>query len=407
MVNIFSIGNSSQLVQFGLLINVKWGWLSMAEQLRARAQRLENWIKNEAIPLWLARGIAPTTGAHYERLTAAGDTDLESNLRMRVQARQAFFYASAYSRGWCKQGQTIAQQLLSFVAEHARVPSTTAGYAHLLDKHFQIIDQKQDLYDHAFILLAFAWAYRNSQDAQYLRDAEQLVAHLDTQFSSPHGGWLEGDYAYECRRQNPHMHLLEAFLALYDASNNPQWLARADDMIKLFEAHFFDAEHSVLYEFFQDDWQRLPDARGAIVEPGHMLEWVWLLNAYGQRRHKDMSRYTTALYARALAIGIAPSGLVLSAVTADGRVLDANKRCWGMTEFIKASLVQMRAGHPQAEAIAVKAVDDLFRYFLCASTAGSYIDQRGVNDEVVVDLAPASTLYHIMVAATELVDYTA
>ena len=378
-----------------------------SHQLRTAANRLQTWIKNDAVPLWLARGIAPQLGAHYERLTATGDTDLSANTRVRVQARQAFFYAAAYSRGWCTDGKLKAQQLLAFVNQHARHPSAVAGYTHLLDKNFTIIDNKQDLYDHAFFLLAFAWCYRISHDAVYIQQAEQLMVHLDTAFHSPYGGWVEGDYAYECRRQNPHMHLLEAFLALYDVTKNSQWLTRADEVIHLFEKYFFDADQNVLYEFFQENWQRLPDERGSVVEPGHMLEWVWLLDAYGQRRQKNMKCYTDGLYARALTIGISASGLVLSAVAPDGRVLDANKRCWGMTEFIKASLVQMRAGHPQAEAVAIKAVDDLFRYFLCASTPGSYIDQRGVQDEVVVDLAPASTLYHIMVAAMELVDYAA
>lgn len=99
------------------------------------------------------------------------------------------------------------------------------------------------------------------------------------------------------------------------------------------------------------------------------------------------------------------SGLLFDAVTPDGQVLDRNKRCWGLTELIKASLVQIREGNSQAETIAIKAVDDLFRYYLCASTLGSYIDQRGAQDEIVVDVAPASTLYHLIVVAMELVDH--
>lgn len=379
----------------------------MSEQLRAVANRLENWIKNDAVPLWLARGIEPHKSAHYERLTVTGVADLEANIRVRVQARQAFFYAAAYSRGWCEQGKTIAQHILAFVDTHAFHPTAGGGYTHLLDKNFAVIDSKQDLYDHAFFLLAFAWCYRVTADKTYINKAEQLIAHLDAHFKSPHGGWIEGDYDYECRRQNPHMHLLEAFLALYDATQNVYWLTRADEIITLFETHFYNAEQGVLLEFFQDDWQPLPDIRGELVEPGHMMEWVWLLDWYAKRRHKVMSHYTNVLYTRALTLGLADSGLLFSAVTADGRILDNNKRCWGMTEFIKASLVQMRAGNPDAEAHTIKAVNDLFSYFLCASTPGSYIDQRGAEDEVVVDFAPASTLYHIIVAAMELTDYAA
>jgi mannose/cellobiose epimerase-like protein (N-acyl-D-glucosamine 2-epimerase family) len=91
------------------------GILVMSQALVAAAKRLENWIKQEAVPLWLARGIDPATGANYERLTPAGAPDLESTVRVRVQARQAFFFAAAYDRGWCPQGKDVAISLLNFV----------------------------------------------------------------------------------------------------------------------------------------------------------------------------------------------------------------------------------------------------------------------------------------------------
>ena len=76
--------------------------ISMTQALRAAASRLEHWIKNDALPLWLARGIEPSTKANYERLTPAGVADLESTTRVRVQARQAFF--KKFARVCAKNG---------------------------------------------------------------------------------------------------------------------------------------------------------------------------------------------------------------------------------------------------------------------------------------------------------------
>lgn len=377
----------------------------MSETLNAAANRLENWIKDDAIPLWLERGLDSVTGANYERLTPAGTPDYESSVRVRVQARQAFFFAAAYDRGWCSQGKDVAISLLKFVQQHAAHPTAGAGYTHLMDKNFKITDFKQDLYDHAFFLLANAWCYRVSGDIGYVQEAERLVTHLDLRFGSAAGGWGEGDYDYSCRRQNPHMHLFEAFLALFDATGDERWLKRADDIFVLFEKYFFDPSSGVLFEFFDDDWNRLPNAKGDTVEPGHMMEWVWLLDWYSRRRHCSVKQYTSVLYKRGLELGMDKSGLLFDAVKPDGEIIDSNKRCWGLTELIKASLVQIREGNPKAEEIAIKSVDNLFRYYLCASTPGSYVDQRGAADEVVVDLAPASTLYHLIVAAMELVDH--
>lgn len=377
----------------------------MSQALRAAASRLESWIKNDALPLWLERGIEPKTNANYERLTPAGVPDLESSTRVRVQARQAFFFAAAYHRGWCEQGKPVAKNLLTFVHNVAAHPTAGGGYTHLLDNNFVVVDTKQDLYDHAFFLLANAWCYRAFNEQSYLDEADKLIAHLDAHFGSSVGGWIEGDYAYACRRQNPHMHLFEAFLALYDATGNAKYLARVGELFALFQSHFFDETHGVLFEFFDDSWTRLPNAKGDTVEPGHMMEWVWLLDWYHRRTGRPVAHYTKALYARGLEIGMDKSGLLFDAVSYTGDVIDRNKRCWGITELIKASLVQIRDGNPNAEAIAVKGVDDLFTYYLCASTPGSYVDQRGANDEVVVDVAPASTLYHLIVAAMELLDH--
>ncbi|MES2675403.1 MAG: AGE family epimerase/isomerase [Pseudomonadota bacterium] len=377
----------------------------MSAELRAAANRLQHWLKNDAIPLWLERGMDPKTQAHYERLLPSGAPDLEASVRVRVQARQAFFFTLAADRGWCDQGQQVAQNLLGFVQKHAAHPTAGGGYTHLMDKNFKVVDIKQDIYDHAFSILANAWYYRAFGDKAALATAEKLVAHLDARFGSIYGGWIEGDYEYPCRRQNPHMHLFEAFLALYDATGDAKWLARVGELFALFQSRFFDPEQQVLFEFFQNDWQRCADAKGDVVEPGHMMEWVWLLDWYGRRSGRPVSQYTKVLFEKGIAIGMDKSGLLFDAVAADGRVIDKNKRCWGITELIKASLIQVREGNPGAEKIAIKAVNDLFDYYLCAATPGSYIDQRGAEDEVVVDVAPASTLYHLIVAAVELIDH--
>jgi mannose-6-phosphate isomerase len=377
----------------------------MSVQLKKQAKRLENWIKNDAIPLWVARGLNPENGANYERLLASGEVDFESNVRMRVQARQAFFYALSFDRGWCDQGKVIAQQLLANVQHHGAHPTADGGYTHMWDKNYHIVDTKQDLYDHAFFILANAWCYRAFGDKAALVEAEKLVAHLDARFGSDYGGWIEGDYKYPYRRQNPHMHLFEAFLALYDATGDSRWLARVGELFALFQTRFFDTKQQVLFEFFEEGWAQRSDAAGEVVEPGHMMEWVWLLDWYSQRTGRPVTQYTRVLYEKALALGMDKSGLLFDAVAPDGRIIDAKKRCWGITELIKASLVQIRDGDARAEAVAIKAVDDLFTYYLCADTPGSYVDQRGAHDEVVVDFAPASTLYHLIVAAVELIDH--
>ncbi len=377
----------------------------MTDNLRLQTERLVHWLQRDAIPLWQSRGIDAHTGASVERLLPDGRVDAQANRRVRVQARQAFFFAAAAHQGWCPEGEKIARDILGFAHTYARNSQAGGGFVHLLDAGSQVLDSKQDLYDHAFFLLAYAWQYRAYGDKDALLAAQRLIHHLDARFAAANGGWLEGDYDYPCRRQNPHMHLFEAFMALYEASGDAAWLARAGQMFTLFQTRFYNAGEQVLLEFFNDDWSPMPDTLGRTVEPGHMFEWVWLLDWFSRLSGQPVVGYTAALYRRALSLGVTESGLVLDAVTPEGEVLQSGKRCWGLTEYIKASLVMARAGEVDAEARAAQGVETLFHYYLSAPTPGSYVDRMGAGDEVIEANAPASTLYHLMALAQELVRY--
>src|SRR5690606_9715195 len=143
----------------------------MTQQLVAAASRMETWIRDQALPLWQRVGFEPEFGANYERLLPVGQPDLEAQTRVRVQARQAFFYATAYHRGWCPDGHRLAAGLLNSDQERAALPTAGGGRTPLLDKHSSEIDTRQDLYDHAFVVLASAWCYRDVGDEAALRVA--------------------------------------------------------------------------------------------------------------------------------------------------------------------------------------------------------------------------------------------
>lgn len=379
----------------------------MSQDLAQQSQRLSQWFQQQAIPFWREHSLVAGLGTSIERFTPSGEVDRLVNVRVRVQARQAFFFTAAEAMGWCEGGAAIGAKMLHYVETHAAHPTAGEGYTHLFSPRFEVIDQRQDLYDHAFFLLAYAWQYRVSGNTSALARAEALIAHWDRHFAAPNGGWYEGDYDYTWRRQNPHMHLFEAFMALYEACGDKRWLARAGDMFGLFERVFFNAGQGVLLEFFNEHWQPAASVDGQVVEPGHMFEWVWLLDWYERLTGRDVSEYLQCLYRRALELGYkTDSGLVYDSVTSAGDILQPTKRCWGLTELIKASLVMAARGDGEAEARAVRSVNALFDYYLCAPTPGTYVDQRGEQDEVVEASAPASTLYHLLVLMQELQAHT-
>jgi mannose-6-phosphate isomerase len=307
--------------------------------------------------------------------------------------------------GWAQDVEPLVRGMAEFIGHYGVTECRSDGYVHLLKPDLTIADAKKDLYDHAFFTLAYAAVYDTFGDKAAHRKARRIVQWVDEEWQHPEGGWREGDYAAPLRRQNPHMHWLETFLFLYEASGKDEWAQRAQRVFKLFERHFYDAQSQVLLEFFNEDWSLAPGAAGEAIEPGHMLEWVWLLRWYERLLGHDTSHYANALWHKALAIGLDADGLVYDQVTADGRVTAHTKRLWPMTELIKAGVSQARVGVVGAEAIAQKGLEDLQRYYLTSAVSGVYLDKLGAANEVIDDGAPASTLYHLMGAAIEAHNY--
>lgn len=384
--------------------------MAITPALLSCAATFEAWMKDECLPLWAERGIDKATGGHYEQLDATGLPNLRAHNRVRVQARQVFSYAYAYSKGWLPVGADMANELLHFMASHAVHPIAQQGFVHLMDARFNVVDTRQDLYDHAFVFLAYAAVYKATGCKAVLQAATQLLGYWDEQFGSIAGGWSEGDYDASHRRQNPHMHLFEAFMSLYECSNDARWLARASEIFALFQTRFFDAKRGVVLEYFDHDWQPYTAVLGTQIEPDHMMEWVWLLCWYQRLSGHDMKRYTQPLYAQALQLGFyGQSKLMFDFVYIDSEATvtlhSGTKRCWPTTELIKAHIAQARAGDSQAEKLAVEAIEQLFTYFINAETVGGYCDQRGENNEVINANIAASTLYHLIVACGEVAQY--
>lgn len=375
--------------------------------LPIQSQKFSAWLQNSAMPFWSQQGINSDSGAVYEKFNANHLPDLTAVFRSRVQARQVFVFAAAYQQGWLPDALSVVAGIQQFLNQHAKKGDAEAGYVHSLTASGQQLDQKLDAYDFAFFLLSCAYRYQSFSDLQALDQANKILQQIELQFRSAPGGWMEGDYTSPYRRQNPHMHLFEAFLALYQVTKDGKWLAKAGQIYTLFETVFFRADQGILLEYFTDQWQPLPGTQGMLVEPGHMFEWVWLLRWYQQLTGTPVDHYCETLYQNGLKLGLEPgSGLIYDEVLPNGEPVKNTKRLWPLTELIKASLAQAKASSDstykvQAEQKAALAIELLFRFYINPDVTGLYVDQLDENNKVCVADAPASTLYHLMVAGLE------
>ncbi|PHR94245.1 MAG: mannose-6-phosphate isomerase [Robiginitomaculum sp.] len=375
------------------------------ENLPPEFEKFVNWCKTEALPYWAKAALAPTGGV-YECLRMDGTPVTDSLKRVRVQARFSYVYAHASALGWFDNAKTVSD----YVWQHVMGPGSQGGEdipgtgykgcAHLLAADDSLHDGLRDTYAQAFIILAGSWRYIAFKDNAALNIAKETLAFLDSNVQAGNGGWQEGLPASLPRRQNPHMHLFEALIALYDATQNPQYLNRAGEIYTLFQNTFFDAGTGTIIEFFNQDWTRA-DNNGGPVEPGHMMEWCWLLRAYEDRSDVEINAQANALYTSALTLGLNTKlGLLYDCVpppTTGGTL-----RTWPQTELLKASLAQAKSGDTACMATAANTIQNMFSTYLNVPVKGGWLDQLDAEGAMISITMPTSTFYHFFCAAAEV-----
>lgn len=370
------------------------------------AARLHKWFVDDALPLWAARGYDAARGGFYESLDFNGEPVTGQPRRVRVQARQIYMFSEAGARRWHPDAEAIAVEGFDYFLARACPDGGERGCIHLLADDGTVLDDRRNLYDQAFLLLACAGRWRAAKDERAFDLANRTISFLDRELASPHGGWLESDRRELPRRQNPHMHLFEAFLALYGATGENAFRKYAEKVFSLFEQYFYDTETGVLHEFFKENWALAAGAPGGQIQPGHMMEWVWLINEYGAASPalRDIS---ARLYARAEALGRNEAGFLVDSVDLDAPAASGPRRLWPQTEYLRAALIRARQGDNGAAAEARLLVERLFKTYLKQNTLGLWCDQFDANGAPIAKDVPASILYHLLGAASEAGAYMA
>jgi mannose/cellobiose epimerase-like protein (N-acyl-D-glucosamine 2-epimerase family) len=371
-------------------------------------QRYADWCKHIAIPYWVERAWDRRSGGFLEALSLDGRPVAGDSRRVRTQARQVYVFARAHLAGWCDSAD-LAVDGYALLEQRAKAPGGHDGWVHRLTDSGEVEDSTRDLYDHTFILLALAWLYRLTRDTRYRREADAVLAFLDRDFRHVHGGYAESlGGSVLPRRQNPHMHFFECMLAWHAVTGEQSWLERASLMLGLLEARFIDQGHGSLTEFFDDQLRPDPSADGDIVEPGHELEWVWLLDSYERAGASVPDQIADRLYCHARAYGLNPAtGFMMSAIRRDGSALEAGSRTWVQTEWLRATLARHRRGHSNAFCEAEAAASELLTWHLDPAVVGGWIDSLDATGRRATDRIPASTLYHLFGAALDAADATA
>ena len=354
----------------------------------------QKWLIDDAWPLWLERGVDWEQRAFVEHLdpdNLACDADFR---RLRVAARQIVTFSKAYSCGVPKSGDAV-ELGLAFLEDVAKLES--GGYARLFDLQNKPLDTTLDLYDHTFVLLAFASAAQVGNKDDLRLKSLNLVRYIRANFRHKACGFIESIPPALPRRQNPHMHFLEALLANYETFGDSIFIETAQEIVELFFHKFLCTETATIAEYFTDDLSIEKRNNSFTIEPGHMFEWIWLLQKFGKlcsadacENHDFLSLYKK-VFSFADRHAVNPdNGLIFDGLSCHGEILSRGSRIWPQTERIRAELLCREGNETRREQALTS-----FAIYLENTSKGLWHEQIDELGQSSYPVSRATSLYHL------------
>ena len=376
--------------------------------VHAAVEASVRWLRDLGWPFWLERGVDRAADGRpigFHEYLSLEDLNCTAEFRrLRVVTRQTYVFSEALRAGFAPAAEAVDLGL-EYLRTHAF--DVDGGYHWRFGLGGQVIDPRRDLYDHAFVLLALAAAMRARPSAAIRAEALALDAYLQSVFRHPSGGYAESLPPSLPRRQNPHMHLLEACLAATDAFGADPFLDRAAALVDLFLDRLFQWREGALPEFFDSGLLPHREAGLFAVEPGHHAEWIWLLSWY-RARAAAAGRPVPPRLEEAIAalvrfndqFGLHPeTRALMDRLWSDGSVADSGQRLWPQTERLKAEFLR-----PDASEKGILAAFVVLRSYVESAPPGLWMEQRLANGGFADMPAPASSLYHLTSAGLTVRD---
>ena len=346
------------------------------------------------VPLWQGPGWNADMALPYEALDAEHQPLPPQRYRAMACARQLYLFSSLI--GQVPAAEERAAALFRSLQQHFH-DAEHGGWFYSIDPHGAPLDQRKDLYTHAFILFACAHYWDKVREPlveSVLNAALEVVAQrfatgdglyeasLDRDWSSLNTGPL----------QNPLMHLAEAFLATLSVRED---IAVQDALVELCTAmqkRFIDPQHGVLMEKplgAVDNW----------FEPGHQFEWYFLLESSAVAARFGTARVPGARLCAHRATGRRSTDRRRAGNARPGRrhSKDATQRIWAQAEYLRALTLR-----PDSETAVLHQLQALQQRSL---HAGGWYECRDENGEVSRQDMPSTTPYHLATCYRGLVDY--
>ena len=262
----------------------------------ALQDELRQELRQRVLPYWYDTAIDHQHGGFVLADRGTGEPDVPEEKQLVSQARMIWGFSLAHTRGWSDSRRDYlkaAEQGSRFLLNHFR-DDRNGGYFWSTDLTGQPRNRNKIMYGQAFVIYGLVELHRAGGSREPLDRALELYRKLQQQaYDREHGGWIE-HFTSEWtpilkpapgaivevagyKSANTHLHLMEAFTELYEATRDPAVRNSLEEALRLNQKYFYPrrAEESCFHR--QRDWKPVTDPASAGLSYGHNVEFAWLM----------------------------------------------------------------------------------------------------------------------------------
>ena len=245
-------------------------------------------LTRNILPWWIRKMPDPDNGGFYGRRDGRDNVVPGAPKGGILNARILWSFAAAYIWKPDPLYLEMAMRARDYVFRHF-FDDEYGGTYWCLKSNGEPLDTKKQIYSQAFFIYALSTYHMGTGDREALDRAIDLFRLIEKySFDHERGGYFEaftrewGEIAdlrlsakdaNEKKTMNTHLHVLEAYTALYRIWPDPELKQQLAALVKVFAERIVDPETAHLNLFFDEEW----NCRSTIVSYGHDIEASWLL----------------------------------------------------------------------------------------------------------------------------------
>jgi N-acyl-D-glucosamine 2-epimerase len=310
--------------------------------------RLVTWVRKDALPMWLERGLRVPGDWFSNQLSSLGEPIAEEEIRLVSQAQMIYIISRAEQIGWLGGRRKVVRNTIDFAGRHGTLPCRSDGFVRSLQPSLTVLDSAHDPADHAWFVMANTACFAAYSEALDLRRIHNILDWMKIYFTDG-VAWLGVD---QKTRGSVELHrlMLQAFLYLAEVTHKPIWNQRAKDLYQYCLEQFFFAINSG--ELSNE---------GGDVTLVQRFAWVRTLCHYERQLH-PRTEFAERLYQQAL-------------LEVDASI----SSCAVLAEVVGAGLVLCEAGKEYEESISPY-LRRLLDEHLSQGVPGMFTDQSNSAD---------------------------